>query len=818
LLYNLLPNSIYFDLQSASIHPMFITYLKSAWRNLISHKLFSAINIVGLGFGLAICMLIILYYQHENSYDKFHTNGKRIAWLRSISKWGNESYTSPMMSYATGSLCKQYIPGVASVLRTMKEYQAPVIQAADKPDLKYAEENFNFTDSNFFQFFSFKLSLGSPADVLQKPFSLVITTSIAKKYFGNLNPIGKQIIFNGKYRFTVTGIAEPPPSNSSIQYDFIASMSSISSMDKIKEFVVDPLFHAGIFYTYLFLKQDINVSALEKELANLQMHLTPELKAPDVFVITPLEKIHLSPEQQDQGNLKYLSLFQLVAGLILLLALTNYVSLSTARASLRAKEVGVRKVLGANRKSVAWQFFTESALYTSLAFILGYNLCLIFRERFFGYLQLPVDNSYVYAPTLLFYFFLLFLFTVLFASIYPSILMSGFKPVAVLYGKFSKNSGGLKLRKLITVFQFCISVSLIICGIVINRQVSFFRNTYTGVNRDNVIMIPFPANMGKSYPVLRSEIGSISGVQQIAVDHYKMYHGNDGYFARSKENSNGVNLSVLNVDRQFSKLLELQWAVLPEDQDYYLKEKQVVLNETAVKELNLKPGILHQEITIYNDEKLELAGIVKDFNYSSLENKVGALGLFVASDTSSIWSDINGTMLVKINAHVNLPTLITKMKRIYEKYEKTTPFSYSFLDNDFEALYVIEERLSQIFLILILVTISIAALGLFGLVTFMTGQRTKEIGIRKVLGASVIQIVQMLTKDFVGLVILAWIIACPIAWFCMSKWLELFAYRIHLQWWMLAIGGGSAIMIALATMGFQSFRSAAANPANSLRS
>jgi putative ABC transport system permease protein len=797
---------------------MFRNYLRTAWRNVRRHRLFVAINTVGLGVGLAVCMVILIYVQHENNYDDFHINNKRIVWVHLLSSWGGDSLPMPRLSYTSALLAQQYIPQVEATVRMTNEYPYAVIQSIANPEIRYSEKNFLFADSNFFQVFSFKLAEGNPATVLSRPFTIVISRDFSRKYFGSADPVGQQILFNNNYRFTITGIVENPPSNSSVDYGCIASMSSYASMPEKNQGQQYNLLQGGAFMTYLLLKQPPELSSLEKTLATLQKRISPDNATPDRFIVTPLTQVHLSDAQSIQGNGKYLFIFPLIAGLILLLALTNYISLSTARASLRAKEIGIRKVLGANRASIASQFFIEAALYTILAFIFGYILCFLFEERFFQYLQLSIDPGFLSSALMIWSFVALFVITVLLAAVYPSILLSAYTPVAALYGKLLRRSGGMSVRKFITVFQFLITVTLIICGMVINRQVNFIRNTDTGVNRDNVVMINFPPDMGKSFPSFRSEIASLAGVKKVAVSHYQMYSGSDIWSAKTEDVEQPARLSVLNVDRQFIPLLELKWSIPPDDSVYDHKVHQILLNEEGIRTLQLKPGVLHQQVTLGNNIHLELAGILKDFNFETLQKKIGPMGLIVANDTASIWTEINGSLLAKLNTHVNLPVLMDRMKSIYEKYEQSTPFSYSFVDDAFDQLYRAEQRLSRIFLILILITIGIAALGLFGLVTFMTSQRTKEIGIRKVMGASVQQIVRMLASDFVKLVVLAWILSCPVAWMLMHKWLDNFAFRIELQWWMLAAGGLAAVLIALVTIGFQSVRAARANPVDTLRS
>ena len=676
-----------------------------------------------------------------------------------------------------------------------------------------------FADSNFLQCFSFTLEEGDPNTVLRAPFTALLSRQLARKYFGSADPTGRQLSFNGRYTFTITGVLENPPSNSSIHYGMIASLSSFALMDDHKEQVSDNQLRGGGFTTYLLLQHPGDLAGLESAFARLQHQLDPDNKTPDRIVATPLRQLHLSDWYGSQENLKYLSVFPLVAALILLLALTNYISLSTAKAMDRAREIGMRKVLGAGRKAIAVQFFLESALYTVFAFAIAYTICLLFEQRFFHYLQLPVDHHFLWSTRLLLSYAGLLVATAIGAAAYPAMLLSGFQPIRVLYGKQESQTGALLVRKGITLLQVSIAVALIICGIVINRQVFFFRNTYTGIDRENVLSIPFPDQIGSSYPAFRSSIEGLSGVQEVAINHYSLYSGYDMWMAKSRNSdAQTVSLPVYNVDNHFIHLLGLRWSVPPDDTAYAAKRNQIVLNESAVKAFHLQPGRLHQLITLGNKNQIELAGILRDFNFESLQKPIAPLGLFVAADSAAIWSSLSGVLLARISPHTNLPTLIGRIKHIYERYEHTTPFSFTFLDESFEKMYRAEERLSQIFAAFITITISIAVLGLFGLATFLTGRRIREIGIRKVLGASVPGIIALLSRDFFRLAMIASLIGCPVAYLCMRQWLQSFAFRITIQWWMLAGGALLAMVIALATIGMQAFRAALTSPVNSLRS
>jgi len=491
---------------------MIRNYFMVAWRNLVRYKIYSAINITGLAVGLAACMLIVLYVGHESGYDRFHKNADRIFWVQTKLKLGNDSVFMPFLNFSAGPMVKQRIPSVESFLRLRKDDQNTIIQNPEKPSVKFAENKFLFSDSNFFSFFSFNLLRGNPQQVLSRPFSLVISQSAVRKYFGNADPIGKTLRYNNGYNFLVTGISADAPSNSSIDYDFIASMSSMSSISEQVDLVKN---EKNDFTTYFLLRRDGRISAVENELKRLTKERDGDDAASFRYVSTSLPNLHVV-SSLDTTNIKYLRIFPFVAALVLLLALINYMSLSTARASIRAREIGVRKVLGAGKNTIAVQFFAESALFTTISFILGYVICLLFQPFFFDFLHIGIDSSFLYQPAVLMSFGGLLIITIAVAGTYPSLLLSAYKPVSVLYGKLGR-TGTINVRKVFTVFQFSIAIIFIICGIVMQRQMHFFRHKDTGINRENIVMVPFGSNVSKHYAAFKGEVRAVPGIRQISI-------------------------------------------------------------------------------------------------------------------------------------------------------------------------------------------------------------------------------------------------------------------------------------------------------------
>ena len=791
---------------------MLKNYLKTAWRSLTANKTYSVINITGLAIGLAACMLIMLYAAHEWSYNRFHNNANRIYWMQAKLKLGNDSLFMPYLGYSTGLEVKNRTSAVESVLRIKQPDRDAVVQNLQAPSLKFTENKFLFADSNFFNFFSFQLKSGNKNLVLQNPFSVVLSQHAATKYFGKEHPIGKVIRLNNEYDFVVSGVAENAPSNSSITYDFVAPISSLLAMSGQKELVTQD---ENIFSTYFLLKHPSNVAQLETSLQLLSKAQNPGDEHGRRYMTLPLKNIHEYADM-DKSNRKYLDLFPLIAGLILLLAVFNYISLTTARSSVRSKEVGVRKVLGASKKNLTVQFFVESALCTAVAFSFGYLLCLLLQPFFFGFLQIPVNNSFLYQPTMIVAFATLFVITLLLSAIYPSVLLSAFRPALVLYGKLSRQSGGISIRKFFTVFQFTIAVILVIGAVIIQRQIYYIRHTDTGVQRDNVVMVPFGANVGDNYTAFKRDIQSLASVEKASVALHPLYQGFDMMAVKPKGTDQMILLPTLMADQHFISLLNLKWKTVPEDSNFTLKRKNlVVLNETAVEKLNLGFQPINQKI----DDQFEVVGVLKDFNYASLQNKIEPVCLFIIpdSDTSALWAHQGGCLYAKVSPGTNTPSLVNQLQNIYAKYDKEKPFEFRLMDDVYDAQYKAEDRLSKILNMFTFFAMLIASLGLFGLATFMALQRTKEIGVRKVLGATVQNIVALLSKDFLKLVILAIVIAAPIAWWAADSWLQNFVYRIKIEWWMFV---GTALMvtaIALLTVSYQAIKVAFTNPAKSIR-
>jgi putative ABC transport system permease protein len=731
---------------------------------------------------------------------------------------GGNTMNMAYMSYAAGPIVKQNNSMVEDYMRTLAYFRPTVVSNPASPENKFAENKLIFADAGFFNFYSFKLLSGEASEALKAPFSVVISKDIAKKYFGNTNPVGETLIIktDSAYTYHITGVAENAPSNSSIDFNFVASNTSLLSMKEASMYTGSQEISFGSFGLNLLLKHASDTAALRR---NLQAMAKKDKSLGEMtYTLSPITDTHLHMNFGDSSNTRYLKIFPLVAVLILLLALVNYMSLSTARATLRAKEVGVRKVSGASRISIALQFYVESALFAGISFVLGYCLCYLCKPWFLNVLQLKIDNSFLYSPVVLGLLLALLVLTVLIAGSYPSLVLSAFKPVVTLKGKMSTQAGGAAVRKVFTTLQFAISVGLIICGIVIDRQLYYFRHADTGVNRDDIVMLPVGTGPAKNYQAFKKDIRDLAGIGEIATSHYAMYKGYDLFFAAGKtKEEKSIPIANLVADNNFIPVLGLKWKYPPAPNTEITGRNKVVINELAIGKLHLPTNPVGSFISDGNNN-LQVMGVLKNFNFSSMADELRPFALITLPDTSSFWKKTGCNLFAKINPHTNLPTLLAKMQNIYKKYDRDTPFDYTFMDDAFNQQYKAEDRLAAIFSLFTYITVILATMGLFGLAAFTIEQRAKEIGIRKILGASLSKISTLLSLDFLKLVLLSVIIASPVAWWAMHNWLQNFANRITIPWWVFTAAGGIAVLAAIITVSYHAIKAALANPVDSLRS
>ncbi|MUP46500.1 ABC transporter permease [Gramella sp. BOM4] len=792
---------------------MFRNYIKIAFRNIRKNKLYSFINIGGLSLGLTACILIMFYVSHEHSFDKFHEDSDDIYMLRAKALFGGDTIFVQNFSAATGQMVQENSAFVDDNIRIFQEYKPLIIKRTGLEPKSFSEEGFFYTDPNYFNFFSFSLLKGNPETALKEPFSLLISEEMANKYFGDENPIGEilQVEKDSIYNYTVKGVIAETPSNSSIQHKFVASVSSLQKTKGNDGLFNSPIVRGGAFKTYFKINDATQIGKIAETTNRLSKEGNSESK--DLFFLYPFTETHLKFSRN--AGIGYLDVFPLIAGLILLLALINYMSLTTARASSRSKEIGIRKVNGASRKEIAFQFYIESTLFISLSFLLAGILSFLLKDFFFNLLDINIDTAFFLNQNFILTLALIFMVSILIAGMYPSMVMASFNPIENFKKKTRNDLGGGLVRKVCTTLQFIIAVILIIGGITIREQMSHLQNIDTGLNRSDILMISLEKSMGNNIPAFRKEVEKLPAVKGTSISGYPLYGGYDMFYA-SSENGEPMALPFISIDKNFFDVLELKWKLPPEDPFLPEQPKKLVINETAIEKFKLKNDPRGQNIEMAGAQ-FEVVGVVNDFHYSSLDSPINSLAMMVSKSNSSINKFNSGSLYVKYQKTSSLPALIKSIESSYVKFDAEKEFSYQFMDDAFNEMFKSEQRLAHIFNIFVVLTIIIAGLGLLGLATFSAQKRIKEIGIRKTLGASVFQITSSLSLDFLKIVLFAIIIAIPIAWLLARNWLENFVYRIDLNIWIFLMASFSTMFIAVLTVSFQAFRAATSNPVKSLR-
>ncbi|OQP59826.1 hypothetical protein A4R26_20795 [Niastella populi] len=793
-------------------------YILIARRHLVKNRLLSFINISGLSLGITACLLMVSYVTHEMTFDKFITHADRVFLMCVRAKVGVDSLDIPYMNYSSGPVITQADPRVESFQRTFTPYSAVTIADPLRVEMKFREKNVLFADSSFFRFFPFKLRSGNVSTALSEPLTMVISRKAAYKYFGDADPIGKTLQYDNKYLFQITGVAEEPPSNSSIRFDFVASMESLRTM-KATHSMNAPSRQIGYgeFATWLLLRNGQDKQAVQTVIQQVYEQDREPSSPVDRYYLTGLKDYHFNNKFHDTSNSQYLMVFSLVAILVLLLALVNYMSLATADSSIRSKEIGVRKIAGASAPAIRVQFYVESALYSLIAFSTALLIVLIFGGKIFSMMGLTIDFEFLLSPFLLSLFVLLFIFTTLIAGFYPSLVLSKLNPQAILGGSGVFRNNSALVREFFTVFQFSLAVALIIFCLTVNSQVHFFRHMSTGVARQNVIMIPMDDSSVNHFGAFSREISAIPGVKHTAIARYPLYGGIDR-FPASAINSEPIQLSVILVDQHFIPLLELQWKQRPADPFYYRQAKRILLNEAAAKRFKFQQDAIGQNLQVFGDTYLKVSGVLNDFVFTNLKSAIEPLGLIVKGDSSFSWAKGGDACLfIKAEKGTNLPKLLSAVKTTYAKYNNTTPFSFEFLDDVFDSQYKAEQRLEKVLNICTILIIFIASMGLFGLMYFNVNRKLKEISVRKVLGANRVTIVVLMCRKLFAIIGLSILIGSPIAWYIADSWLQDFPYHVQVGWEIFMVTILGTLLISFITILMQVMRAVNASPVKNLK-
>ena len=801
---------------------MIKNYLKTAYRSLLKNKGFTILNVLGLSVGLATCLLIVFYVVDELSYDRFNTKTDRIYRISTDAKLNGNAGIYATSEVTWNNILKTSFPQVEKVARLIDKdglFLSPQKFYIKKNNADILERKVVFTESSIFDVFTLPMIDGKPAHALDEPNTAVITESTAKKYFNKVDVTGLTLTINDTNTYKITGVIKDIPKQSHFHYDFFLSFSSRP------ESKATGWGYAGL-HNYLLLKPGTNVAKLEKALTDidiknsynpstwttgdnhLRMFLKPlvDIHLRDIDAQYPLEK---------GGNIQHVYIFSLIAIFILLIACVNFMNLSTARSSNRAKEVGVRKVLGSARKYLVAQFLTESVLITLLSAIVAVALAFMLLPLFnqMADKQLVVTSQTIVwlIPSLL----IIVLVVGFLAGSYPALYLSSFQPIAVLKGKISAGFKGGFLRSFLVVFQFSISIFLIIGTLVIYNQLSYIQNKNLGFDRNQVLVIKNTNTLGKQAKILKNELKQLPGVSNATMSSYQPTGDESlktGLFPHRKiDIKEDILTEFWSVDEDYINTMGLHLIGGRNfSKDMSSDTAAMIVNEAFARKYGqLDP--LNKDVfrDSFGLQQYHIIGVVKDFNFASLKDNIGPLAMVYDTD--------NGAISVKIHS-ANLTALMSQIENRWKGLSPGQPFTYSFMDQDFDATYRVEQRFGSMFISFSTLAIIIACLGLFGLAAYAAEQRTKEIGIRKVLGANISTIVGMLSMDFIKLVLISILIATPLAWWVMQKWLQDFAYRTTIQWYILAAAGFTAIIISFITISFQSIKAALSNPINSLRS
>ena len=789
---------------------MIKNYFKTAWRNFKHNKLYSAINVTGLAIGLAVGILILLWVHDELNYDSFHRNAANIYKINSHIGTGTSAQVWEGAPAPLSVFSKQ-IPEIVNAVRINEIDQSLIFKYGDN---KFNETKLAFVDSTFFSVFDFKLVEGDEKKPFTNPNSIVITSSEASKYFGNTEAIGK-ILATDQGNFTVTGVVKDFPENSSFHYNMLLPMTLYAS-----EFAssggngdwktMDEDLGNYYFHIFLHLKTGASAESVAKKIS--QLYLDKRKNDNDAknnfFTLQSLQTLHLITVDGNTSALQTVRIFLAVAILILVIACINYVNLSTARSILRSKEVSVRKIIGAARKQLFVQFVIESILLflfaSAVAFFIIYLLLPVYNQISGKHLVFGLADKNVWIVVVS-----ALLGTLALASIYPALQLSSFKPIQALRGKLSVGVGNVFLRKTLVVTQFVFSVSLLIATIVISKQLQFVREKDLGFDKEHVFVFWLKDEMHKHFEAFRNELLKQPGVLGVASINGTVAGVNgttsDTYW-EGKEPNRTFLIHPNAIDKELIPLLKMKIVEGSNFTGVPADSAHLILNETAVKQAGIKDPI-GKSFTLWQN-KGTIIGVVKDFNYASLKKAIEPAIFYY---NPACWG-----MYVRTTAR-DASKAIAGAEKTWKQYSSEFPFDYSFLDDDFNRMYKNDQRIGTLFNLFALVAILISCLGLFGLATYTANVKKKEIGIRKVLGASVTSIARLLASEFILLVVLAFVIASPITWFAMNKWLQDFVYRIGISWWMFVVTAVGAVLIALLTVGFQAVRAAIANPVKSLR-
>lgn len=794
---------------------MFKNHLKIAWRNLRSNPLFSILNILGLSLGLAISVVLFLFIRHEQSFDSMYPNKDRIERVLLHTDGGSGSEVWARAPSALAPEIMKDVPDVAYAARMLKhDYGDPASIRANQEN--FSENELFWVDKELLDIFKIKFLKGQATSALDRPNTVVLSETTAKKYFANQDPIGKTIVVGGRDELEITGIYEDFPENSTLSCDLMAAFSTLRFSKK-------PSWDNASFETYCLLKPNTAIASAEAQINQVLDKNIEKENQWYSFSLQPLERIHLYSEgilnsyASRMGDIKEIRYLSLLAILILLIACINYMNLTTARSQKRSKEVAVNKTLGASFQNLIGRFYIETGLITAISIIIGVGIALMAIPLFNQIVGQNLDISSILNLDFFVTLLIVWGITTIIAGSYPAIYLSRFSP-KVIFNRWhghGKSSG--YIRKGLVVFQFTASVILIIGIIVIFLQMKFIHNQKLGFDPDNVIAVSLAGmRNNENTSALKQEFKELGGVSNVSMAQGFPGKGVSGRSLFKNENDEGAYINTNHADAEIIDALKMKLLAgktLPGNKQPDDKQVDVILNKKAIDYLGYSPQeAIGKKVLIGGlGPNVYIVGVVKDFNFESLHEAIGPYAFHNKN------SEAMQYLIIRFNS-TDFPTMLNEFEKTFRKVKPDAAFDYTFLDKNLEKLYEGEQKTARIGMVFCVLAIFVSCLGLFGLAAFMAEQRKKEISIRKVLGASILSITRMISKDFVKLILVALVIAFPIAFWLMDHWLQSFAYRINIGWWVFVVAGLSALVIALFTVSFQSIRAALTNPIENLRS
>ncbi|TMI95980.1 MAG: FtsX-like permease family protein [Bacteroidetes bacterium] len=796
---------------------MFKNYFKTAFRNLGKNKLYSGINITGLTVGLAACLLIGVFISHELSYDKFNKNADRIVRVTMEYKNAETINTTATTGTKVGPQFKRTFPAVEDYTRAFISHG--IIKYGEKI---FDEQRILFADQPLFKIFSFSLVEGDASAALDAPDKIVLTRSMAQKYFGNESAINKTITVFGK-DMKVSAICEDAPQNSQIKFDFVTQFLNLNGVKNEKWWEAN-------WITYLLVRD-------KKDIPQLQQQIATYVKTPEVrteaklqgnnyltFHLEPLKTVHLRSSLagfEPNGSISYIYMFAIIALLILIIASANYTNLATAQSTGRGNEIGMRKVLGASKKQVFFQFIGESTIITFFSAGLALGVSVLLIPYFNNITGKEFTSETLLQPTPIISLGLFAIIVSFLAGFYPAMILSGTKVLGVLKKGFRITGGSGTLRRSLIVIQFSISIFLIIYTAIILQQMNFMQTKNLGYDKEYIAVLPIGGKMSNDFKNIKEAIAQVQGVEGVtaAYETPEYVEWGDGINVTDEKGKKEISVNAMPVDLDFTKTMKMQllagrdfqesdFAIMDTTNDYANFRQPYIINEALANKIGWTPEQALGKI-IDKGSPGPVVGVVKDFNFSSLRDPIGPIVLFLGRDYSR-------SFMVRINGKETQPTL-GRLEMMWKQRIPDRPFTYHFLDEDYNKLYVGEQRSSTLFTVAATLAILLACLGLFGLAAFTTVQRTKEIGIRRVLGANITSITILIAKNFLVMIGIAILIAIPLAWYAGNQWLQDFAFRIPVQGWVFIAASLATILIALGTVSFHAVRSALMNPVKSLR-